>query len=109
GDEGLVSLLREKGYVVLPIIPTYNHYLKDGWYQLTSQKNNFTAEFPSQPEITTDIMSGKEVWSYSLTEKSRSALQEDFRILVFPSSVDDDDIRVFLSQKNIADLKFDKP
>ncbi|HYV93977.1 MAG TPA: TraB/GumN family protein [Chitinophagales bacterium] len=106
GDQGLVSLLREKGYTVLPIIPTYNHYLKDGWYQLFSLKNNFTADFPSQPEVTTDTMSGKEVWSYSLSEKSRSALNEDFRVLVFPSGMDDDDIRVFLSAKKIADLKF---
>jgi hypothetical protein len=107
GDQGLISLLREKGYTVLPIIPTYNQYLADGWYQLSSLKNNFTAQFPSQPEITTDTMNGKVVWSYSLNEKNRLALQEDFRILVFPLSVDDDDIRVFLSSKKIADLKFD--
>lgn len=108
GELGIIALLREKGYTVIPVIPSYNHFLDDGWYRFSSWRNHFTVEFPSTPEIIIDTFKSKEVWSYSISEKERATLQEDFRILVFPSSMDDDDIRVFLSSKKIADLKFDK-
>ena len=108
GEGGVIALLRDKGYTVIPLIPSYDHFLHDGWYRFSSRKNHFTAEFPSAPEITIDTFRSREIWSYSISEKERASLQEDFRILLFPSSMDDDDIRVFLSSRKIADLKFDK-
>lgn len=108
GEQGVIALLRDIGYTVIPVIPSYNHFLHDGWYRFSSRRNHFTAEFPSAPQITVDTFKSKEVWLYSTSEKERAALQEDFRILVFPSSFDDDDIRVFLASRKIADLKFDK-
>lgn len=107
-DDGVIALLRTMGYTVLPVIPVFNHLMKDGWYQITSSRNNFTAEFPSVPVITTDTMKGKIIWLYSLSNKDQISRQEDFRVIIFPASIDDDDIRVFLSVKNIADITLNK-
>jgi uncharacterized protein YbaP (TraB family) len=46
---GLVELLRNKGYTVLPVLPTYNNCLQDGWYRYHSPKKKFNADFPSIP------------------------------------------------------------
>jgi uncharacterized protein YbaP (TraB family) len=108
GEGGVITLLRDQGYTVIPVIPSYDHFLHDGWYRFSSRRNHFTVEFPSAPEITIDTFKNKTVWLYSMSEKERAALQEDFRILVFPLTMDDNDIRAFLSSKKIADLKFDK-
>ncbi len=60
GEEGLVDLLRRRGFSVVPIIPTYNNYLTDGWYRFSSTNNNFTVDLPSYP-LTASTMTGDQV------------------------------------------------
>ncbi len=107
GDGGIISLLRNRGYKVVPVIPSYSYYMKDGWYHFVSMKNNFSAEFPAVPAISTDTLKGNQIWAYAISDVVRTALEEDLRVIIFPRSMDDDDIRVYLSTRNIADIKFE--
>lgn len=64
-SEGLVNLLRDKGYVVLPVIPTYANHLPNGWYRNTSAKNHFTAVFPTMPQLGIENDSTDRLWHYA--------------------------------------------
>ncbi|MBA3647734.1 MAG: TraB/GumN family protein [Chitinophagales bacterium] len=74
GEKGLVSLLREKGFTVIPVIPSYKNYLETGWYQFTSPQNLFTIQFPEPPELTVDRRDSLDLFLYTspiaVTEKS---------------------------------------
>ena len=66
GDaEGLVNLLRDKGYLVLPMIPSYGSYLPNGWYRKTSLPNKFVADFPAMPQVSREEAGTQQAWHYS--------------------------------------------
>src|SRR5262249_922695 len=102
-EQGVIELLRQKGYTVLPIIPDYKHYLEDGWFHFYSSRNNFSIDFPGMPAVATDTLNGNNVWRYSL--KKDDAAHSDFTVLVFPISMSDESIRNYLAAKNIAEIK----
>ena len=63
--EGLVNLLRDKGYTVLPVIPTYLNYLPNGWYRKTSSRNHFKADFPAVPLLSNEEINGAHFFHYT--------------------------------------------
>ncbi|MBA2421947.1 MAG: TraB/GumN family protein [Chitinophagales bacterium] len=72
GEEGLVNLLRRRGFNVIPIIPTYNNYLADDWYRFTSKQNNFTVDMPSYPstEIITTGEQSANIYSCEIVDET---------------------------------------
>lgn len=52
---GLIELLRNKGYSVLPVLPSYNNYSADGWYRYHSGPYQFMADFPSVPSKELEV------------------------------------------------------
>ena len=75
GKEGLVELLRNKGYTVVPVIPTYNSYLSDGWYRYSEPYHSWSVDFPQPPEITFTSYESLNYWMirHTQTEKNRSS------------------------------------
>jgi uncharacterized protein YbaP (TraB family) len=57
GDEGLINLLRRKGYTMRPVLPVYTGLAsgltrekkKFAWYKFKSEKNSFSLKLPSKP------------------------------------------------------------
>lgn len=83
GDaEGLVNLLRDKGYQVLPLIPGYSSYLPNGWYRKTSVKNKFTADFPSMPLLSWENTSTQKAWHYSSLSSTYTTEKHSYDIYV---------------------------
>ncbi|MGB3075702.1 MAG: TraB/GumN family protein [Chitinophagales bacterium] len=65
--EGLVNLLRDKGYSVLPVLPAYTNYLPNGWYRKASIKNKFVADFPTVPQMSKEEIAASQLCHYSST------------------------------------------
>jgi uncharacterized protein YbaP (TraB family) len=103
---GLVELLRNKGYTVLPVIPVYNNYSKDGWYRFQSVKNNFSIAFPSVPQISLTLFEGSMISEYVVEKKEQFSAAENFSVYVFPVEMIDSNIIKFLSSKNLMNIDF---
>jgi uncharacterized protein YbaP (TraB family) len=104
GEEGLVSLLRNKGYQVVPVIPIYSQYLKDGWYQFYSRKNDFKIDFPLQPELKKDN-TGIECDVYSSHPDKKSSNEELLEVKVYSKKLTKEDFQSAIFP-NISDIKF---
>lgn len=56
GDEGVIALLKKKGYALTPVFSTYSGneepeiYFPNAWVTYTSKPGNFTMDFPAMPE-----------------------------------------------------------
>jgi hypothetical protein len=83
-EYGLVSLLRERGYSVIPVIPTYGNYLRDGWYSFTSKKNEFRCDFPSLPACVDT--SNRAHYS---SMKKEGVRKELFEVIIFTAAGDE--------------------
>ena len=95
GPGGLVNLLREKKYTVVPVLPSYNNYLKDGWYRFTSRRQGFTADFPDVPSITQDTTAnGRKIQTYTSFLKSANGKTDSFSVVCIPGTFD----RILLNQ-----------
>jgi len=80
GDGGLVSLLRAKGYTVIPVIPSFKNYLDDGWYRFHSKKNNLVVDFPEHPQLKIDQNENH----YAAEIKSDNGKKESFSLTIIP-------------------------
>ena len=49
GESGVVNLLREKGYTVTPVLPTFNIYETGNQFHFISTASAFSIDFPSAP------------------------------------------------------------
>jgi hypothetical protein len=98
GPGGLVNLLREKKYTVVPVLPSYNNYLKDGWYRFTSRIQRFTADFPMIPTITHDTAAdGRKIQTYTSFLKSGNGKTDSFRVVCIPGAFDRIQLNQYLS------------
>jgi len=100
GEEGLVNLLREKNYHVIPVLPSYKNYLKDGWYRFSSIKNSFVVDFPSTPEFEMDSSGDKIISEYSAEIKDEKNKKEKFKVIVIPSEFDQSILNTVLPATN---------
>ncbi len=92
GEEGLVSLLRSKGYTVLPVIPTFSHFLPGNKYRFVSIKNNFKVDFPAIPEIKSEEDNGTLVSTYSnKLEKGKPSYE--VVVIDYPDVMGEDEIK----------------
>lgn len=87
-EEGIVNLLRDKGYTVLPVLPTYHNYLANGWYRKTAAKDQFKADFPEVPMVSTEQLHIGTVQRYSSTAAPYPTEQQDFSVYAGKGSID---------------------
>ncbi|MEO6167859.1 MAG: TraB/GumN family protein [Chitinophagales bacterium] len=80
--EGLVNLLRDKGYTVLPVIPTYTNYLPNGWYRKISFKDHCKVDFPSVPLTSNEKISASPFMHYSAVGSTYATEKHDYDVYI---------------------------
>lgn len=87
-EEGIINLLRDKGYTVLPVLPTYHNYLANGWYRKTAARDQFIADFPEVPMLSTEQLQHTTVHRYSSTASPYPSEQQDFSVYAGKGRID---------------------
>lgn len=87
-EEGIVNLLRDKGYTVLPVLPTYHNYLPNGWYRKTSERDQFRADFPAMPEMHTVEIASRSFHHYAAAGSPYATEKQSFDLYAGPGSID---------------------
>lgn len=105
--EGLVNLLRDKGYSVLPVIPSYNNYLANGWFRKSSPQNKFRADFPVLPWLSSEKIGSLTAMHYSATSSTYSTEKHSYDLYV-GSGLQDSVLRSVIQHQFKMPVFFDK-